>query len=250
MINRLRRNNIRFKGKSITPIFFDFGKLPLSVIGDFSKFYELVLFVLKKANLNKELETYIEKMLLVLINSKNFYYDSIKEYSNEEHIKIVKNGLGKIHEDVVLSNNYFKEEEMIASNEDIADSITYQIVENGYISASIPDKLYDDKKFDLFAIVEESENIYKSLLSELINIAGSSLTLSKDKVEYNIPIIRERVGDDIGIALNELTYALVYLINSYSFRNDSLAFFDIIEIDKRYDYSMNIMEHFLKRLEA
>lgn len=141
MINRLRRNNIRFKGKSITPIFFDFGKLPLSVIGNFSKFYELVLFVLKKANLNKELEAYI-------------------------------------------------------------------------------------------------------------NIAGSSLTLSKNKVEYNIPIIRERVGDDIGIALNELTYALVYLINSYSFRNNSLAFFDIIEIDKRYDYSINIMEHFLKRLEA
>ncbi|AMN31098.1 hypothetical protein BFS06_14360 [Clostridium perfringens] len=192
----------------------------------FALFTEIVEIInnLSTLTVNDSIDmNYAIKNMVERLN--NFQFRKIESFELNSNIKTLKPTILKQDEfDEKLK--YIKE-----SVHNYSDNLEFYILEEeDNLSIIIPK---DENNLTSFIKDNSHKTIVNELINVLIKIGSLNNSVDESISHYLFEFSEEKLYKSVSFYLNEQIQALIYLLNSYSFRNNVLEMFDLLEIENR-----------------
>ncbi|MGG7131216.1 hypothetical protein [Clostridium perfringens] len=192
----------------------------------FALFTEIVEIInnLSTLTVNDNIDmNYAIKNMVERLN--NFQFRKIESFELNSNIKTLKPTILKQDEfDEKLK--YIKE-----SVHNYSDNLEFYILEEeDNLSIIIPK---DENNLTSFIKGNSHKTIVNELINVLIKIGSLNNSVDESISHYLFEFSEEKLYKSVSFYLNEQIQALIYLLNSYSFRNNVLEMFDLLEIENR-----------------
>lgn len=192
----------------------------------FALFTEIVEIInnLSTLTVNDSIDmNYAIKNMVERLN--NFQFRKIESFELNSNIKTLKPTILK-QDEFYEKLKYIKE-----SVHNYSDNLEFYILEEeDNLSIIIPK---DENNLTSFIKGNSHKTIVNELINVLIKIGSLNNSVDESISHYLFEFSEEKLYKSVSFYLNEQIQALIYLLNSYSFRNNVLEMFDLLEIENR-----------------